>query len=286
MLFSLLQKRDLYEMRAKGMDAMEMKNQNKELTEEQEAALGVWEGFQNKMDTAENRKAAEKQIEKVANGTYGDVFGEFSPWTAKIESTKFYGNFFFDIVIFFLLGFFLFKTGVITGEKSILFYGIMAMAGYILGFGEGYLHYKWVLESNFDVFKYFRLRPVPFDLYQFHRICTTMGHLGLLMVLHKSGFFNWLLLPLAKMGQMAFTNYLSQSIICGFIFYGYGLGLYGKYERYEIYYFWTGIIVFQMVFSLVWLKFFRFGPFEWAWRSLTYWKIQPLKKGKEIVEMP
>ncbi len=286
MLFAFLHKRDLFEMRAKGMEAQQLKKQEKKLTEKQEKELGAWEGFLKGRDTTENRKAAERMSKEVSEGSFGDVFETMSVWTAKLESTKFYGMFFFDIIIFFLLGFLLFKTGVITGEKSIGFYGIMAVAGYILGFGEGYFQYRHILLANFDPFAYYRLGGLPVSVYQVHRICTTLGHLGMLMVLYKSGFFNWILIPLARMGQMAFTNYLSQSIICGFIFYGYGFGFFGKFERYEIYYIWAVIIAFQMVFSMVWLRYFRFGPFEWAWRSLTYWKRQPFKKGPETVELP
>lgn len=286
MLFSFLQKRDLYEMRSKGIEALKLKKQGSTLTEEQEAAIGAWEGFNKKRDTTLNRKEAEKMIKEISEGSYAKVFGEMSRWTVKLESIKFYGPFFFDIIIFFLLGMLLLKTGIISGEKPLAFYGFMAIAGYLLGFGEGYLHYNLVLKSNFDPFIYYRMMPIPADLYQIHRICTTLGHLGLLMALHKSGFFNWLLRPLACMGQMAFTNYLSQSIICGLLFYGYGFGFFGKYERFEIYYFWAAIIAFQMVFSVLWLKYFRFGPFEWAWRSLTYLQWQPLRKGLAEVGMP
>ena len=79
-------------------------------------------------------------------------------------------------------------------------------------------------------------------------------------------------------GQMAFTNYLMQSIICGLIFYGAGFGLFGKLQRYELYYVVAGVWVFEIVFSHIWLRYFRFGPFEGLWRSLTYWKAQPMKK--------
>jgi uncharacterized protein len=82
---------------------------------------------------------------------------------------------------------------------------------------------------------------------------------------------------------MAFSNYLMQSIICVFIFYGFGLRWFGAFERYQLYYFVIGIWIFQIVFSNIWMKYFLFGPFEWLWRSLTYWKIQPMKKkGRDI----
>ena len=77
-------------------------------------------------------------------------------------------------------------------------------------------------------------------------------------------------------GQMAFTNYLMQSIICGFIFYGIGFGMYAQLQRYEVYYVVGVVWLLQIVYSHIWMHYFRFGPFEWLWRSLTYWKRQPM----------
>jgi uncharacterized protein len=98
------------------------------------------------------------------------------------------------------------------------------------------------------------------------------------MLVFKSPSFKWVMNLFRPVGQMAFTNYLLQSLIGGVIFYGIGFGLFGKLQRYEIYYVVAAIYVFQIIFSHIWLRFFRFGPLEWAWRSLTYWKRQPFKK--------
>jgi uncharacterized membrane protein YeiB len=79
-------------------------------------------------------------------------------------------------------------------------------------------------------------------------------------------------------GQMAFTNYLMQSFLCGMIFYGVGFGLFNKLQRYEIYYVVLAVWTFQIIFSHLWLRYFQFGPLEWVWRSLTYWKKQPVRR--------
>jgi len=49
-------------------------------------------------------------------------------------------------------------------------------------------------------------------------------------------------------------------------------------QRYELYYIVAGIWIFQLIVSPIWLKYYRFGPLEWVWRSLTYWKMQPFSK--------
>ena len=71
---------------------------------------------------------------------------------------------------------------------------------------------------------------------------------------------------------------LSQTIICNIIFLGFGFGLWGKLQRFEIYIIVFGIWILQLIYSVAWLKKYRFGPAEWLWRSLTYRKRQPLKK--------
>ncbi len=64
------------------------------------------------------------------------------------------------------------------------------------------------------------------------------------------------------------------SIITGFLFLGFGFSLFGKLERYELYYIVLGIWIFQLTLSPIWLSYFKYGPMEWLWRSLTYMKTE------------
>ena len=83
--------------------------------------------------------------------------------------------------------------------------------------------------------------------------------------------------PLADAGRMALTNYLAQSIICTLLFYGYGFGLYGIGQAAG---FLVAIAIYslQLLWSGWWLKRFLFGPFEWLWRVITYWSVQPMRR--------
>ena len=76
--------------------------------------------------------------------------------------------------------------------------------------------------------------------------------------------------PLATMGRMTLTNYLIQSFICMFIFYGFGLGYIGKVSLLQVFILTLVIYSLQIVFSMFWLKRFSFGPMEWLWRRITY----------------
>jgi uncharacterized protein len=76
---------------------------------------------------------------------------------------------------------------------------------------------------------------------------------------------------------MALSNYIATSLITAIYFTGYGFKMYGKLERYQLYYVVAAIWVFNLVASSIWVRHFRFGPMEWCWRSLTYWKRQPMR---------
>ncbi len=90
----------------------------------------------------------------------------------------------------------------------------------------------------------------------------------------QANFWQRLLAPLASAGRMALTNYLSQTLICVLLFFGYGFGLYSKVSIAEGIIFTVIIYIFQIGFSNLWLRKFNYGPLEWLWRLLTY-KKQP-----------
>ncbi len=107
----------------------------------------------------------------------------------------------------------------------------------------------------------------------------------LLALAYVSGLLLWLnprrapTLPgFAAAGRMALTNYLLQSILLGFVFYGYGFGLFGRIGSAGAACIGVALYAAQLRLSRWWLGRFRFGPFEWLWRSLTYRQTQPFRQ--------
>lgn len=78
-------------------------------------------------------------------------------------------------------------------------------------------------------------------------------------------------------GKMALTNYLLQSALGSMVYYGWGLGFVGTLPTRYSFLLAIALIVFQMWLSALWLKYFRYGPIEWLWRSLTHFKRYPLR---------
>lgn len=104
----------------------------------------------------------------------------------------------------------------------------------------------------------------------------SLGYISVISLLFRRELWQVLLLPLAKVGRMALSNYLFQSVVCNLLFYSYGLGLYGRISLKFGLLLSVLIFLVQIPLSAWWLKHFRFGPAEWLWRSLTYGKPQRL----------
>jgi uncharacterized protein len=174
-----------------------------------------------------------------------------------------------------LIGMALFKLGFFSAKSSAkvywffvllaLFAGIPAIAyGTRLDFAAG-----WPARESF----FFH-----FQINYWASILVALGWASAVMLIFRSSGSRPVTAPLAAVGRMAFTNYLMDTFICTFIFYGFGLGMFGKVSRVQQAGFVVAIWILQLIVSPIWLRYFQFGPFEWLWRSLTYLKLQPFRR--------
>ena len=174
-----------------------------------------------------------------------------------------------------LVGMGLYKLGVFSAALPARTYKKMILAGLIFGFPliiAGVWYHEatdWALEVGF-------LGGMQFNYWG--SLLVALGWVGVVMLFCQGWSGSRLYRSLAATGQMALSNYLMQTLIFTTLFYGHGFGLYGSVER-------TGqiLIVFavwavQLLWSPWWMARFRFGPFEWLWRSLTYWRLQPMRR--------
>ena len=81
----------------------------------------------------------------------------------------------------------------------------------------------------------------------------------------------------SKVGRMALTNYLTQSLILTFLAYGWGLGLALKLNGFQVLGISFLLYFAQVILSGLWQSKFKYGPLEWVWRCITYWKVLPIK---------
>jgi len=168
-----------------------------------------------------------------------------------------------------LMGGALFRVGILSGTWSGRFYAAMAGAGFgvgvplvLLGVRDSFAH-GWDLRE-------FRL--VGAQLNFWGGAFIAFGWIGLIISISS----RWALEPVAAVGRMALTNYLLQSVICTTIFYGHGLGLFGKVDRLGQLGIVIGVWLFQMSWSVWWTRSVGLGPMEWLWRCLTYGRWIPM----------
>ncbi len=256
-------------------EAMQAKKENKTLSPEQQGAIAQWEAREKN-----RRPDTTYTNENLRNmrGNYFTVFNHLIPLNADGEVSYMYHEG-WDMLAMMFIGMALFGWGFFTNKLKTSAYFMWMVVGYGIGIPVAWLilkeGYLWLPRPGPYVDRW---RIDPLVVTELRRIPMTIGHASLLMLVFRSGIVKWLMRALANVGQMAFSNYLLQSIICTLFFYGYGLGYYNKLRYHELYYVVFGVWIFQLIFSSIWLRYFRFGPFEWLWRSLTYWKKQPMKR--------
>jgi uncharacterized protein len=258
------------EARDKYNTAVAAEKTGKKLTKDQEDAKKAWEKMQK--DHNPDQKAIDEENNQVRGGFVSNlkVHAAVAP---RLESLIFYQGGFLDVLGMMLLGMGLLKLGFLSAQRSYTDYITVAVIGYLVGIPINCYTVYIDIRDKFD--------PATMALagftYDIERFAVAFAHISVIMLLCKAGLMKWFTSRLAAVGQMALTNYLFDTIVCCIIFCGYGFGQFGKLERYQLYYVVAAIWTVELVASKIWLSYFRFGPAEWLWRSLTYWKRQPMR---------
>jgi uncharacterized protein len=266
---------ELRENRAGYLEAVKQEKAHKKLTDKQKEAKAAWENFEKRMKPDPKKDA--KELTDMRSG-YGTVFTHLLPENSASETYyTYFGS--WDMLLMMFLGMALLSWGFFANKLPTSTYVVTLLIGYGIGLPVSWFYVAsqvdWIQHTGPFVDNY---RTLPFQVYDIRRVLLALGHASLLLLVYRAQVVPWLMRALTAVGQMAFTNYLMQSIICTLIFHGYGLGYYGRLAYHELYYVVAGVWTFQLILSPIWLQYFLFGPFEWLWRSLTSWKRQPMRR--------
>ncbi len=238
-----------------------------------------WNGGFSKFvsPTPEQDEKGWKEELAAYRGTYRGIVRFRAPWVFFVQTfvALFFGLIFMAMGRM-LIGMGLMKLGVFSGERSRRFYLWMVAIGYGIGLPLMVFDASELIRHKFS--NDYGLHGGNF-YNAYGSVVVALGHVGVIMLIVQSGAISWLTRRLAAVGRMALSNYLTHSIVCTTLFYGYGFGLFGRINRTGL----AGIVftiwVAQLLISPIWLKYFRYGPAEWLWRSLTYGHPQPIWAG-------
>ena len=276
--------RDIRDKRIAYVEASALAGENKPLTEAQKDALVQWRELEKTL--IPNREDAQENT-RTMKSDYATVASHLRPVAWKVQ-TSLLPLEIWDSLALMLLGLALYQWGFLSGQWSNRDYAKIAVIGYGLGLplATYSFYHSYLYSPNLETILR-RMELVPIEwvrlIYPFQRIFLVTAHVAAIILLYKSKYAQPLFRCLEAVGQMALTNYIMQSIICTLFFFGYGLNYYAELEFYQIYFVVAVVWIVQLILSPLWLRFFLFGPLEWVWRSLTYWRRQPFVRPGRVV---
>lgn len=217
----------------------------------------------------------------IKEGSLLDVF-EINAWEGHLDKMNFQlgtmGRGYFTFA-FFLIGLFVGRAGfferfekekklirkvlIWSGVTLVLAIGVTAAA--FISLGQGADFNNW-------------LAMVGFTGGDIINMALTFIYIALFATLYRKLKPQKWLAKFAPYGRMALTNYFMQSLIGTALLFGWGLGYLGELQNWHTFLLAIVLIALQMWFSKLWLQRFKYGPLEWLWRSLTFFKIFPLSK--------
>ena len=172
-----------------------------------------------------------------------------------------------------LWGMALFKLGVLSLKRDEGFYRKMIVYGFAIGIPLILVGLWYNFSLGFQSLNV-KYRGIQWNYWG--GIGIAMAYIGVIMLMLKQQRFPVISSYLASYGQMALSNYLGQTILATTFFYGYGLGQFARYGMFGLCIITIGIWTLQLFVSKFWMRRFRYGPFEWLWRCLTYGNLQPI----------
>jgi uncharacterized protein len=209
-------------------------------------------------------------------GGFGSQLEERSPTALEMETGVYLVWALWRVSGLMLLGMAFFKLGVLSASRSDTFYRRLLVAAALVGIPVVAAGIAWNRSTGWEPPGFFFIGSLP---NYWGSLPVALGWVGLVMLAVRRGWWDGLRARFAAVGRMAFTNYIAQSVICTWIFYGHGLGLFGRVDRVGQVGIMLAVWAVMLAVSPLWLRRFRFGPLEWLWRSLVYRRLQPMRRG-------
>jgi uncharacterized protein len=171
----------------------------------------------------------------------------------------------------------LYKSKFLINKRPVREYVRLAFAGYAIALPLVLVGLWNVYKAGLTDAAFARWMAIP---YTTEVMAGTLANASILLLIVRSGRLRGIVGTVASVGRTAFSNYILTTMICRFLFAWGPWKLYGRLEYYQWYLIVVGVWTINLIASSLWLRVFAFGPLEWLWRSLTYWKRQPILLGE------
>ncbi|MDE1161438.1 MAG: DUF418 domain-containing protein [Acidobacteriaceae bacterium] len=247
---------------------------HRRIDEKQVTALREWKKTQE--DWRPSNKIMYEDIAAMQQGYWSSVVHS-APVSYFMETFNVYFGF-GDVLGMMLIGMGLLRNGFLSARLSLRTYALTAIVSLGITWPVVFAGAWHAWSSHFDQMESMKALYFTYDL---GRIGGALGNAAAVLVFVKLGAFRWLLDKVAKVGQMALSNYLLTSSSMKLLFVWSPLHWYGYMEYWKLYIVVACMWAVNLIWSTLWLRHFRFGPVEWLWRSLTYWKRQPMLQSIE-----
>jgi uncharacterized protein len=253
------------------------------LTKDQKGDKSAWEGKVAGMKYDPKKDDEDKKsMRKVS---YGKLWNYLLPRSQVREAQWTYQFGIWDFAAMILLGMGLFKSGFFNASFSRSKYLLLSLVGITIGLLLGWFRLHNYQLTLHDYAKYIDRHWIPHTFFfPLEMASMSVGYASLLLFFIGTGPLNKLWRGFAAVGRLALTNYLMQSIICTIFFTGFGMGNFGRLSQYQLYMMAAEICLVQVVFSVLWLRYYHYGPAEWLLRCLVYKKWMPNKIYKQSTD--
>jgi len=252
--------------------AIAARDAGESLSDQQEYIIETWDRMSEMFATTGGE--IEEEIEAY-RGSFVDAFRYRIGQSIMMQTQGLLFRALWRALGLMLLGMALMKMGFFSGTRSRRFYIILAVIGYGVGLPAVVYGAESLIAHDFDIVYNFMIGE---HYNYFGSVLVSLAHVSLIVLICKANILPGLRRCLSMVGRMALTNYLLMTLICTTVFYGYGGGLFSRVPRMGLFGIVVAIWIILLLISPWWLNRFKFGPAEWLWRTLTYWKAQPMRK--------
>ena len=223
------------------------------------------------IDMQSSEEEIQEQLRVHTAGTIAELLGQrsigFAFW--MIFSSLWFN---WRVLSMLFLGAALMKLGFFE-ERRAGWHKRAALLGLSFGLGLEALT-TWAAWSDLSGL----LSGLTASLHELSSLGLALGYMGVIALLVHSGSLERLIKAVSAVGRLSLSNYILQSVVANLLFTFIGLAWFGERTRWELMGIVCTIYAAQLGLSVLWLRSFRMGPLEWAWRAVTYLRLEPLKR--------